>query len=154
MQLLAEKKIDALIGFPPVPQELREKKIGHVIVNSGLDRPWSQYFCCIPAAHREFVRKHPMATKRALRAIVKATNFCAAEPERARVGEDLFVDAAQPGDLLRRRDRVEGEEAALSERGELRGAELRRDVRHRGAQNTRAGLPTSSLRRAAMTLGV
>jgi NitT/TauT family transport system substrate-binding protein len=83
MQLLAEKKIDALIGFPPVPQELREKKIGHVIVNSGLDRPWSQYFCCIPAAHREFVRKHPMATKRALRAIVKAANFCAAEPERA-----------------------------------------------------------------------
>jgi NitT/TauT family transport system substrate-binding protein len=83
MQLLAEKKIDALIGFPPVPQELREKKIGHVIVNSGLDRPWSQYFCCIPAAHREFVRKHPMATKRALRAIVKAANFCSAEPERA-----------------------------------------------------------------------
>jgi NitT/TauT family transport system substrate-binding protein len=83
MQLLADKKIDALIGFPPVPQEMREKKIGHVIVNSGLDRPWSQYFCCIPAAHREFVRKHPIATKRALRAIVKAANFCAAEPERA-----------------------------------------------------------------------
>ena len=58
MQLLAEKKIDALIGVPPVPQELREKKIGHVIVNSRLDRPWSQYFCYIPAAHREFVRKH------------------------------------------------------------------------------------------------
>jgi NitT/TauT family transport system substrate-binding protein len=83
IQLLAEKKIDALMGFPPVPQELRERKIGHVVVNSGLDRPWSQYFCCIPAAHREFVRKHPMATKRALRAIVKAANFCAAEPERA-----------------------------------------------------------------------
>src|SRR6516162_7517920 len=42
MQLLAEGKIDALIGFPPVPQELREKKIGRVIVSSGLDRPWSQ----------------------------------------------------------------------------------------------------------------
>jgi NitT/TauT family transport system substrate-binding protein len=83
IQLLAEGKIDALIGFPPVPQELREKKIGHVIVSSGLDRPWSQYFCCIPAAHQDFVRKHPVATKRALRAILKAANFCAAEPERA-----------------------------------------------------------------------
>jgi NitT/TauT family transport system substrate-binding protein len=83
MQLLAEGKIDALVGFPPVPQELREKKIGHVIVSSGLDRPWSQYFCCIPAAHQDFIRKHPVATKRALRAIVKAANFCAAEPERA-----------------------------------------------------------------------
>jgi NitT/TauT family transport system substrate-binding protein len=83
MQLLAEGKIDALVGFPPDPQELREKKIGHVIVNSGLDRPWSQYFCCILAAHQDFIRKHPVATKRALRAIVKAANFCAAEPERA-----------------------------------------------------------------------
>jgi NitT/TauT family transport system substrate-binding protein len=83
MQLLAEGKIDALVGFPPVPQELREKKIGHVIVNSGLDRPWSQYFCCVPAAHQDFARKNPVATKRALRAIVKAANFCTAEPERA-----------------------------------------------------------------------
>jgi NitT/TauT family transport system substrate-binding protein len=83
MQLLAEGKIDALMGFPPVPQELREKKIGHVIVNSGLDRPWSQYFCCIVAAHQEFVRTHPVATKRALRAIMKASDFCAGEPERA-----------------------------------------------------------------------
>jgi NitT/TauT family transport system substrate-binding protein len=83
MQLLADRKIDAFMGFPPDPQELREKKLGHVIVSSGLDRPWSQYFCCIVAAHQEFVRKRPVATKRALRAILKATHFCAVEPERA-----------------------------------------------------------------------
>jgi len=82
-ELLADRKVDALMGFPPVPQELREKKIGHSIVNSGLDRPWSQYFCCIIAAHQEFLRKYPVATKRAMRAILKATQFCAAEPERA-----------------------------------------------------------------------
>jgi len=82
-RLLAERKVDALMGFPPVPQELREKKIGHVIVNSGLDRPWSQYFCCVLAANQEFVRKRPVATKRALRAIMKATHFCSTEPERA-----------------------------------------------------------------------
>jgi NitT/TauT family transport system substrate-binding protein len=35
------------------------------------------------AGHREFVRKHPVATKRALRAILKATDICALEPERA-----------------------------------------------------------------------
>jgi NitT/TauT family transport system substrate-binding protein len=81
-QLLAEGKVDALVGFPPVPQELRAKQIGHVVVNSGLDRPWSQYFCCIAAGNREFVRKHPVATKRALRAILKATDICALEPER------------------------------------------------------------------------
>jgi NitT/TauT family transport system substrate-binding protein len=83
IKLLAEKKIDALMGFPPVPQELRAKKIGHVVVNSGTDRPWSQYFCCTVAGYRDFVRKHPVATKRALRAILKAANLCAAEPEKA-----------------------------------------------------------------------
>jgi NitT/TauT family transport system substrate-binding protein len=60
-QLIAKEKVDALMGFPPVPQELREKKIGHVIVDSRLDRPWSQYFCCMVAANREFARKHPVA---------------------------------------------------------------------------------------------
>lgn len=32
---------------------------------------------------RDFVRKNPMATKHALRAILKATDVCAQEPERA-----------------------------------------------------------------------
>ena len=82
-RLLTEGKVDALMGFPPVPQELREKKIGHLIVNSGMDRPWSQYFCCVVAAHQEFVSKRPVATKRALRALLKATHFCSTEPERA-----------------------------------------------------------------------
>jgi len=83
VQHLAERKIDALMAFPPLSQELRARKIGHVVVNSGVDRPWSQYFCCIVAANREFVRKHPVATKRALRAILKAANLCALEPDRA-----------------------------------------------------------------------
>jgi NitT/TauT family transport system substrate-binding protein len=83
IKLLGEKKIDALMGFPPLPQELRAKKIGHVVVSSGTDRPWSQYFCCTVAGHRDFVRKRPVATKRALRAILKASNLCAAEPEKA-----------------------------------------------------------------------
>jgi NitT/TauT family transport system substrate-binding protein len=83
IELLAGGKVDALMGFPPVPQELRDKQIGRVIVSSGLDRPWSQYFCCIVVTPWEFVHKHPVATKRALRAILKATHFCAVEPERA-----------------------------------------------------------------------
>ena len=82
-RLLAEGKVDAYLAFPPDPQELRAKKVGHVVVNSAVDRPWSQYFCCMATGNREFVRKHPVATKRALRAILKATDICALEPERA-----------------------------------------------------------------------
>jgi NitT/TauT family transport system substrate-binding protein len=47
-----------------------------------MDRPWSQYFCCMTIGNREFVRQHPVATKRALRAILKATDLCALNPER------------------------------------------------------------------------
>jgi NitT/TauT family transport system substrate-binding protein len=83
MRLLAEGQIDAYLGFPPEPQELRAKQIGHVVVNSTVDRPWSQYFCCMLVGNRAFVRTHPVATKRALRAILKATNVCALEPEQA-----------------------------------------------------------------------
>ena len=83
MRLLGEGKIDAYLGFPPDPQELRAKKIGHVVVNSAVDRPWSQYFCCIIASNREFIRRHPVATKRAVRAILKSADLCALEPARA-----------------------------------------------------------------------
>ncbi len=76
-------KIDAFLGFPPEPQELRARGIGHVIVNTTTDKPWSQYFCCLVFGNKEFVRAHPIATKRYLRAILKAADICAAEPERA-----------------------------------------------------------------------
>ena len=93
MQLFAERKIDAFLGTPPEPQELRARKIGHVIVNSAVDRPWSQYFCCMLAGNRDFVRKHPIATKRTLRAILKAADMCAGDPVGAarRMVEGGFI---------------------------------------------------------------
>ena len=83
ISLLAERKIDGFMAFPPEPLELKEQKIGRVLVDTLTDRPWSQYFCCMMAANRDFVRKHPVATKRALRAFLKAADVCALEPERA-----------------------------------------------------------------------
>ena len=83
MQLFAEGKIDAFLGLPPEPQLLRARNIGHVIVNSAQDRPWSEYFCCMLAGNSTFVQKHPIATKRVLRAILKAADVCATEPEKA-----------------------------------------------------------------------
>jgi NitT/TauT family transport system substrate-binding protein len=83
MEAFARGEVDAFLGFPPEPQELRERGIGHVILNTAKDRPWSQYFCCMAFGNREFVRAHPVATKRYLRAILKAADICATEPELA-----------------------------------------------------------------------
>ena len=83
MELFAEGKIDAFLGFPPEPQELRARHAGHVILNITTDRPWSQYFCCMMIGNRDYIRKYPIATKRVLRAILKATDFCASKPTRA-----------------------------------------------------------------------
>jgi NitT/TauT family transport system substrate-binding protein len=81
MQFFIDGKVDAFMGFPPEPQELRARQIGQVVVSTTLDRPWSQYFCCMILANRAFVHRHPAATKRALRALLKATEVCALEPE-------------------------------------------------------------------------
>jgi NitT/TauT family transport system substrate-binding protein len=83
MELFTGRKVDAFLGFPPDTQELRAQHIGRVIVNSALDRPWSQYFCCMLAGNRAFVRNYPVATKAVVRAILKATDLCATEPARA-----------------------------------------------------------------------
>jgi NitT/TauT family transport system substrate-binding protein len=94
MELFVDGKIDAFLGTPPEPQQLRAQRIGHVIVNSNVDRPWSQYFCCMLTGNRDFVRKHPVATKRVMRAILKATDFCVSNPAGAarRMVDGGFTD--------------------------------------------------------------
>jgi len=82
-QLFKEGKVDAYLAFPPAAQELRAEKFGHVVLDSMMDKPWSQYFCCSVTANRDFAQKNPVATKRVLRAILQASDICAREPEWA-----------------------------------------------------------------------
>ena len=81
-KLFEEKKVEAFLAFPPQPQELRIKRIGRPIVNTTLDKPWSQYFCCLVGSTHEFTRANPVATKRALRALLKAADICSKEPQK------------------------------------------------------------------------
>jgi NitT/TauT family transport system substrate-binding protein len=82
MRQLAQGSVDAYLGFPPDPQVLRAKRVGRVVLNSSTDQPWAQYFCCMVVRNRDFVRRNPVATKRALRALLKATDLCATQPGR------------------------------------------------------------------------
>jgi NitT/TauT family transport system substrate-binding protein len=83
MERFVAGETEAFLGFPPEPQELRARGVDRVILNTILDRPWSQYFCCMIYGNRAWVRDHPIATKRFLRAVFKAAAFCQAEPESA-----------------------------------------------------------------------
>jgi len=87
MQLFIDGKIDAFLGLPPEPQELRARHIGRVLLDSAGDRPYSHYICCMLIGSRDYVRNYPVATKRVLRAILKANDLCAAAP--ARVAQQL-----------------------------------------------------------------
>lgn len=78
-----EGRVHAFLAFPPQPQDLRLRRSGHVLLDTTVDKPWSNYFCCVVAAHREFARKHPIATRRALRAILRAADICAERPGKA-----------------------------------------------------------------------
>ncbi len=78
-----EGAFDAWITIPPASTIFRANNIGHVIVDGKVDPPWSQYFGAMATGNRDFVENNPAATKRALRAIMKATDVCAKEPERA-----------------------------------------------------------------------
>ena len=78
-----EGAFDVWMAIPPLSTVYRANKIGHVIVDGHVDPPWSQYFGAVATGNRDFVEKHPAATKRALRAIMKATDACAKDPEGA-----------------------------------------------------------------------
>jgi NitT/TauT family transport system substrate-binding protein len=62
---------------------LRAKKIGHTILNNAVDRPWSQYFCCMISGTTDYVTRYPVATKKVLRSILKAADLCASNPQLA-----------------------------------------------------------------------
>jgi NitT/TauT family transport system substrate-binding protein len=90
LDLFVEGKIDAFLAAPPEPQELRSRKIGHTILDVAVDRPWSQYFCCMLAGHAAYVDKYPVATKRVMRALLKAVDLCASKPKM--VAQQLVDD--------------------------------------------------------------
>lgn len=82
IDLFLAGKVDAVLAGPPDLQEVRARNVGHAIVSSAADRPWSQYYCCLFATSAEFARKYPVATKRVLRAILKAADLCVSDPKR------------------------------------------------------------------------
>src|SRR5215472_12566456 len=86
--------VDAYLGQPPESQDLRARHIGHAILNTATDRPWSQYFCCLLGGNRDYVRRYPVATKRVLRAVLKAADLCATNPTGAtqRLVDGGFTD--------------------------------------------------------------
>jgi NitT/TauT family transport system substrate-binding protein len=67
--MFQDGKVDAVMTGPPLSFDLRTKRIGQVIVNTTTDRPWSQHFCCLITARKDFVLKNPVATKRAVRTV-------------------------------------------------------------------------------------
>ena len=80
MDRFIDGKIDAFLGFPPEPQQLRAAHVGHVLVNTAIDRPWSQYFCCMLAGFPDYVRAYPNATRSVLCAFLRAADLCATDP--------------------------------------------------------------------------
>ena len=80
-ELLVQGKVDVVNAFPPQNLVLREMGVGKVILNTTLDEPWRNFFCCMFAGRTEFVRRYPVATKRVVRALVKANQLCESDPE-------------------------------------------------------------------------
>jgi NitT/TauT family transport system substrate-binding protein len=59
------------------------KNPGKVILDTTMDKPWSQYYCCNLVANRNWARKYPIATKRFTRAILRAADDVAKDKPRA-----------------------------------------------------------------------
>jgi NitT/TauT family transport system substrate-binding protein len=83
IDLYADGQTDAFFGGPLEAQELRTRGFSRVILKTATDQPWSQYYCCMIAGNTDFVRNYPVATKHVVRAVLKATDICLAEPRRA-----------------------------------------------------------------------
>jgi NitT/TauT family transport system substrate-binding protein len=80
-RLLTSGEVDGVVAIPPTSTDLRAKGIGHVVLKSHADRPWSDYYCCGPIVHRDWMERHPVAAKRALRAMLRGADVVAKDPD-------------------------------------------------------------------------
>jgi NitT/TauT family transport system substrate-binding protein len=80
-RVLSSGEVDAVVAFPPVSTDLEAKGIGRVVLNSMTDPPWSNYYCCTAVMKRDWMEKHPVAAKRAMRAVLKGTDVVATNPD-------------------------------------------------------------------------
>lgn len=53
------------------------------ILDQSVDKPWSQYVCCMLVANRDWTRKNPIATKRVTRAVMRAADATVKDRPRA-----------------------------------------------------------------------
>lgn len=59
------------------------KNPGKVILDTTMDKPWSQYYCCQLVADRDWARRYPIATKRVTRALMRACDEVTKDKARA-----------------------------------------------------------------------
>jgi NitT/TauT family transport system substrate-binding protein len=71
------------IGLGGAQLMANPKNPGKQIFDTSVDKPWSQNFCCLLLAKREWARANPNAAKRATRAVLRAIDYGAQDRQRA-----------------------------------------------------------------------
>ena len=89
IEMFMRGELDAFMSFPPGPQRLQAAGVGHALVDTNVDRPWSQYYCCMITGRRDFIRNNPIATRKVIRSILRANDLVSQDPEMA---AQLLVD--------------------------------------------------------------
>lgn len=51
------------------------KNPGRLIFDMAMDKPWSQYYCCLLVANRDWATANPVAAKRATRAVLRGIDL-------------------------------------------------------------------------------
>lgn len=79
-----EGRADAVLaGGAQGPFLRRIKAPGHVILDTMIEKPWSEYVCCHLVANRDWTRRNPIATQYVTRAVLRATDAAAKDHARA-----------------------------------------------------------------------
>jgi NitT/TauT family transport system substrate-binding protein len=93
---------EAFIAPAALGPELRRnpKNPGTIILDTTMDKPWSQYYCCQLVANRNWARRYPIATKRVTRAVLRAADVVT--KDRAYAAREYvarFVPTPRPNEV-------------------------------------------------------
>jgi NitT/TauT family transport system substrate-binding protein len=80
-RLLQSGDIDGAIAIAPGGEELRGLDGVRVLVRTADDPPWSTHYCCVVYGNATFVERNPNTTRRTMRALYRAIDATARQPE-------------------------------------------------------------------------
>jgi ABC-type nitrate/sulfonate/bicarbonate transport system substrate-binding protein len=76
-------KMDAAFEWDPIPRIVEWQEAGHILVDQGIDPPYSSHYCCFQGVNKDFFDTFPITTEKIIKGVMEYGLFVKYHPHEA-----------------------------------------------------------------------